>query len=224
MTTSTIAASYTKLVWSNSASENDALRLANLEIFMEMNEDFSEISQFLEANSRDSLGSYKRGFLGSVGEQFSKQGFLSDKQVLALRNIMTNTDERKVIVENKESKHIAKVDDKVKLALQIDRKIKSYGKPNRYNPSGINFINLLSDSQGNRVIYFGTAKAILDQKEDSIVELECKIKSHTERDGILQTVISHPSSPKVLKAFPKRKVTAKKVPAKKVSKAKVKAA
>ena len=218
MTTST--ASFTKLSYSNSVSENEKIRQENLLIWSEINEDFSEISQWLEANGFDSTGSEKRGFVGSVASQLRKNGFLSDKQTSAVRNVISQNGERKEITENASSKHLGKVGDALKMALKIDRKLKVFVQNTRYNPSGVLYINLMSDSQGNRVVYQGSANSVLSQTEDSIVEFELKVKDHRVREGIAQTIVSHPKAGKVLKGFPKGKTPVKvKVAAKTKAKA-----
>lgn len=54
---------------------------------------------------------------------------------------------------------------------------------------GTTYVHIMEDAEGNVVVYKGSK--VIGQKGDAL-SINAKIKEHTVRDGIAQTIISHP--------------------------------
>ena len=78
--TTTAAVTFARTSTSNSLAENKKIVAANASLFEKQNSDAAELLKFLEENGRDSQGSLKQGFMGSLLDYVTKYGYLSEKQ------------------------------------------------------------------------------------------------------------------------------------------------
>ena len=81
------------------------------------------------------------------------------------------------------SKHIGTVGEKIEFKATLTF-VKGFG-----GYYGITFIHVMKDEAGNVIVYKGSKK--LGDKE-AILNIKAKIKDHTEREGVKQTLIERP--------------------------------
>jgi len=213
MTTATTT--FARTSTANSAADNMAIIKSNRSIWESQNVDSKVLVEILESQGRDSVGNYKRGFMGSLLQFLSSYGHLSEKQTAALRKIANEKNSQKEIVANTKSKHLGKKGDALQLEVSLDRKIKKYlDAPAFAGDNMVRHYFIMSDKAGNRVVYSGTSSRMSSMEEGKLYSLEVVVKDHYERDGEKQTyVFAAKTQPKAISKFSvkrTRKAAAKK--------------
>ena len=204
--TTTAAVTFARTSTSNSLAENKKIVAANASLFEKQNSDAAELLKFLEENGRDSQGSLKQGFMGSLLDYVTKYGYLSEKQTASLRKIAQERSTQKELVSNSKSKFLGKVGETLKMELVLDRKIKKFNPNPKFGWDAVRFFYIMSDSQGNRVVYSGTSSRMARMEEGKIYSMEAVVKDHYSRSDENQTYIAAPAaSPKEIAKFDGRK-------------------
>ena len=211
MTTATTT--FARTSTANSAAKNTEIVISNKKIWDAQNSDHKELVALLESQGRDSVGNYKRGFMGSLLQYISSYGYLSEKQTASLRKIAEQNGNQKEIVSNIKSKALGKKNDEVTLELIVDRQIKKYNDSPRFGWDSVKYFTIMSDKSGNRVVYSGSSAKMTSLEEGKIYSMTVVIKDHLEREGEKQTYVFAPkATPKKLTKFSSRtrKAAAKK--------------
>ena len=123
----------------------------------------------------------ENSFLFNVKHTLALFGKLSDRQLEAVESCFAVLDRKETARAH--SKHFGAQGDKVTLTVTVDRIVaidSLYGRT---------YLNICRTDDGNVVTYKGKT-GIASQGETATVT--CKIKYHTEFDGICQTVIERP--------------------------------
>jgi hypothetical protein len=155
-----------------------------------------ELWAFLDSKTpKADEGDDRSEFYTSLYRQLYHNGNLSEKQCDILRQRLEQQIARDEAVKN--SAHIGTVGERMTLILKVEKKIALHN-PGEYNPYGPRYIFICRDSDGRCVFYKGNANVMHDLPEagGSIV---ATIKEHTEYQGIKQTVLQRPTTPKLKK-------------------------
>ena len=132
-------------------------------------------------------------FLSKLADDLRTYGKLSDKQSEIVRNAMARALQRQADREVKRveqaavdagSQWLGSVGERRVFDLTIEW-AKSFD-----SQFGILWINRMKDNDGNVVVYKG-GKALGEPGEK--VSIKATIKSHDERDGVQQTIVSRPA-------------------------------
>ena len=95
--------------------------------------------------------------MGSLLKFYDDYGYLSEKQTASLRKIAQERSTQKELVSNSKSKFLGKVGETLKMELVLDRKIKKFNPNPKFGWDAVRHFYIMSDSQGNRVVYSGTS-------------------------------------------------------------------
>ena len=140
-------------------------------------------------------------FAGDFGQLLLKMrdalmewGALTDKQTDLVRRSLARAEERLATAQQRReerlataratSQHIGTVGERMELTLTCE---KVFEFESVY---GMTFINICKDPSGNVVVYKGSNGF----EEGETLRLKATIKSHGERDGVAQTLISRPKT------------------------------
>jgi hypothetical protein len=182
--------------------------------------------KFLAAYDRaDEVYNFLRGYQDEAKESFLKSmavnlfenyGKLSEKQYLAVCNIIDTFAEKRnayiaaVEAQKAKSEYLGVADEKVSLRLKVDSVISINAQKFSYYDSSVQYIFLMSDLEGNRVVYksknylsykfpksqmaeslvfYGDALSI---QAGMVIEVNASIKAQVEYKGEKQTIIQRP--------------------------------
>jgi len=152
--------------------------------------DLPSVEEALKAG-RDGVTEYLSGFVGSLAQQYDRDGYLTPKQVSSL---MSQRKAESVDVErNLNSKHIGSIREVMVLTLKLNRVIEYRVKPAYMGDNGLRRVSLFQDEAGNEICYRGFSKSIADCIEGNAYRIKCEIKDWTEYQGCKQTVIKRPA-------------------------------
>jgi len=152
--------------------------------------DLPSVEEALKAG-RDGVTEYVSGFVGSLAQQYDRDGYLTPKQVSSL---MSQRKAGTVDVErNLDSQHIGSIREVMVLTLKLNRVIEYRVKPAYMGDNGLRKVSLFQDEAGNEICYRGFSKSIADCIEGNAYRIKCEIKDWTEYQGCKQTVIKRPA-------------------------------
>jgi hypothetical protein len=127
-------------------------------------------------------------------DAISEWGGLTDKQTDLVRRALARAEERlqkaqqrreeRLAGDRATSRHVGTVGERIELTLRCE---KVFEFESVY---GMTFINICKDADGNVVVYKGSNGF----EEGETLRLKATIKSHGERDGVAQTLISRPKT------------------------------
>lgn len=153
--------------------------------------DISSVEEALKAG-RDGITEYVSGFVGSLAQQYDRDGYLTPKQVTSL---LSQRKAGAVDVErNLNSKHIGSIREVMVLTLKLTRVIEYRVKPAYMGDNGLRRVSLFQDETGNEICYRGFSKSIADRcVEGNAYRIKFEVKDWTEYQGCKQTVIKRPA-------------------------------
>lgn len=169
---------------------NSEIKESNLSHFRALNEDLRDIILLLE-QGRDSVTEYKRNFIGSLAQQFDRHHYLTQTQVEKLKTQkvpLSSTAQRHV-----DSRHIGSLKQVMIETLKLEEVIEYKVEPHWQSDDGSRRVYLMVDEFGNEVVYRGFAQAMEDIEIGKTYRIKFKVKTHHNRDGILQTIIERPA-------------------------------
>jgi methyl coenzyme M reductase beta subunit len=158
-------------------------------------EDAQAIIDFVEARVSDAQVEFyakwgraleDASFIDACYAGLKTFGGLTEKQALAVRNIIAKNAERKSAyrAEALTKVHVGTVGERREFTLTVVHVHAFEGQ------FGYVFINILNDAEGNVVVYKGSKE--LGEKGTTLT-LKATVKEHGERDGVKQTIIARPS-------------------------------
>lgn len=158
-------------------------------------EDAQALIDFVEARVSDAQVSFyaewgraleDASFIDACYAGLKTFGGLTEKQALAVRNIIAKNAERKAAyrAEALTKVHVGTVGERREFTLTV---VHIHAFEGQF---GYVFINILNDAEGNVVVYKGSKE--LGEKGATLT-LKATVKEHGERDGVKQTIIARPS-------------------------------
>ena len=162
--------------------------------------DHESIISFLDSGrTYDDYGciSYKETFIGKMANSFDNYGKLTEKQVEAVRKIITQRAERRAQWADQQAElnanrqHVGVIGKRMSLSLTV-KKVIEISKPKfSYYDSDWTYIVILEDAAQNVFIYKGTS-LVSPSDEGQTFEVTFTPKEHGVRDGVKQPIISRP--------------------------------
>jgi len=162
--------------------------------------DHEAIISFLDSGRiYDDYGniSYKETFIGKMASSFDSFGKLTEKQVEAVRKIISQRAERKAewaeqqAALNAKREHVGVIGKRMTLSLTV-KKVIEISKPKfSYYDSDWTYIVILEDAAQNIFIYKGIG-LVNPVDEGDTFDIAFTPKEHGVRDGVKQTIISRP--------------------------------
>lgn len=154
-------------------------------------EDAHEVMDFVRAGA-------DRGneFFASLLRGYDQYGRLSEKQVAAVRKCMEQSKVRKAewtskqAVINATKQFIGEVGKRITMTLTTKKVIQIQGQSFSYYDSGISYLHIAENAEGNVVIYIGNGNF---PGEGETANVKVTIKSHGVRNDCKQTMVSRPS-------------------------------
>lgn len=164
-------------------------------------EDADAIIDFVESRvSDEQVSHYARTGHGKEGASFIDAcwvglktfGGLTEKQGLAVRNILAKNAERKAQyrAEALTKVHVGTVGERRDFDLTV--RFVTYFE----TQWGTTWVFVMEDAEGNVVVYKGSSWLYNEQKNQADkgdkITLKATVKEHGERDGVKQTIIARP--------------------------------
>jgi hypothetical protein len=149
-----------------------AERAAGLAVFLESN------AAFIASIPSDSgfWSEFKQSFIERQRDPSAAQVALVERE-LAKRALPA-------------SRHLGVVGEKVTLVLTTKRIVTIQGRAMFYGDSGLLYITIMSDADGNVVTYKGKSNSV--PNEGATATISATVKVHDEFNGVKQTVIQRP--------------------------------
>lgn len=135
-------------------------------------------------------------FFMSLYAGYQKYGRLTEGQVAAVRRYIAKAAERKAewAAKNAEKNaalvHVGEVGKRVELTLTCKKVIEYVRKAYHYCDSGIGYICIAEDANGNVVVYRGNSGF---PAEGRTAIVKCTVKEHVVYNGTKQTIVSRPT-------------------------------
>ena len=157
--------------------------------------DAQEICDFLHDKSTvNSLSGRNHGFLSDLHNSVNKYGSLTENQTNAVRKIIAKDVERAEALEIKKaaeaeaSDWVGVVGDRIEFDLTVQHVATFDGH------YGTVYFNICKDADDNVVVYKGSN----GWEKSTNVKCVAKIKEHSEREGVKQTIIQRPTVKEVI--------------------------
>ena len=157
--------------------------------------DAQEICDFLHDKSTvNSLSGRNHGFLSDLHNSVNKYGSLTENQTNAVRKIIANNVKRAEALEVKKaaeaeaSDWVGVVGDRIEFDLTVQHVATFDGH------YGTVYFNICKDADDNVVVYKGSN----GWEKSTNVKCVAKIKEHSEREGVKQTIIQRPTVKEVI--------------------------
>ncbi len=157
--------------------------------------DAQEICDFLHDKSTvNSLSGRNHGFLSDLHNSVNKYGSLTENQTNAVRKIIAKDVERaealkvKKAAEAEASDWVGVVGDRIEFDLTVQHVATFDGH------YGTVYFNICKDADDNVVVYKGSN----GWEKSTNVKCVAKIKEHSEREGVKQTIIQRPTVKEVI--------------------------
>lgn len=161
-------------------------------------EDAEQIIAFVESKGFQG-GQYPDTFIGSMCKAFHNFGKLTEKQVMAIRNIMEKQEENRkayitrVIEENAKKDYLANVGEKIRATVTVKKVFINYGF------YGVSWFFVMEDESKNVVVYKGTAQSFRSIQEGDEIIIEGKVKENSIYKEVKQNVIERAKVIQVVK-------------------------
>jgi hypothetical protein len=157
--------------------------------------DAQEICDFLHDKSTvNSLSGRNHGFLSDLHNSVNKYGSLTENQTNAVRKIIADNVKRAEALEVKKaaeaeaSDWVGVVGDRIEFDLTVQHVATFDGH------YGTVYFNICKDADDNVVVYKGSN----GWEKSTNVKCVAKIKEHSEREGVKQTIIQRPTVKEVI--------------------------
>jgi hypothetical protein len=166
------------------------------------------LKKFIIVDDYDRIAGYKEGFMGSMASALANFGKLSQKQYDTVVRIMDEQAAKReayiaaVEAQKALSAHVQTIKN---LKVKVDKVLIVEATKFSYYDIGFQYVYLMSDQQGNRIVYktkselgfkfkqSKTDKFLMDEfavMTGMILWIKAGIKAHTEYKGEKQTIIT----------------------------------
>jgi len=160
-----------------------------------------EVESAVEAGRRfndyGDITGYSDDFIGSIARALDTYGKLTPNQTAAVLKGIDARAARKAEWAEKQAalnvtrQYLGEVGKKITVTVAVCKTIVIEGLQfdGRH---GFNFIHILEDADKNVLIYKGHGAAFDGVDKGDTITITATVKSHTERDGVKQTIIQRP--------------------------------
>lgn len=143
---------------------------------------------------------YAQNFFGSLMQALDDYGKLTERQTVAARKALSSeirwsNEKKRRWAEANEKRHtVGAIGEVIQLELTLVKRHEFYTSPMHYYDSGFRMMHVFVDQteEQNSVVYYGTAKDVMDLDIGMSAVIKATVKSHSEWNGCPQTVISRP--------------------------------